>query len=65
MIGQISAQTSFEPASNQLRTNSEPASAMEFGLSSGVNVLKTAVFELYFSNYYVAGTRQYILLKLV
>jgi len=31
MIGQISARTSFEPASSQLRTSSEPASVMEFG----------------------------------
>ena len=31
MIGQISAQTSFEPASNQLWTSSESASVMEFG----------------------------------
>ena len=31
MIGQISARTSFEPASNQHRTSSEPASVLEFG----------------------------------
>jgi len=44
MIGQISAQTSFElasnqlrasskPAPNQLRASSEPANVMEFGLT--------------------------------
>jgi len=38
MIGQISARTSFETAPNQPRTSSEPASVMEFGLLSILNI---------------------------
>jgi len=36
MIRQISARTSFEPASNQLRTSSEPTSVMEFGFYGAI-----------------------------